>query len=247
MRPTAWKDRSAARATLLVTALSLAACGVPQAPAAAPAPAAFAADIAAFEAADRRDPPAPGGVVFVGSSSIRLWPALGDDFPGVHVLQRGFGGSQLSDVVRYAPRIVLPYRPRLIVLYAGDNDLWEGKSPDSVFRDFQAFVALVGQALPETRIAYIAIKPSGSRWAIADKMRAANAMIREHTAGNPRLSYVDVFTPMLDSAGNPREDLFVSDRLHLSAKGYALWRSILLPVVQGQQRRGSAPVSELWN
>ena len=223
------------RAAPLVTALALAACGrAPQVPAAPPRPAAFAADIAAFEVADRRDPPAPGGVVFVGSSSIRLWPALGDDFPGVHVLQRGFGGSHLSDVVRYAPRIVLPYRPRLIVVYAGDNDLWEGKSPDSVFRDYQAFVRLVGQALPETRIAYISIKPSGSRWAIADKMRAANAMIREYTAGNPRLSYVDVFTPMLDSSGNPREDLFVADRLHLSARGYELWRSILLPVVQGQ-------------
>ncbi len=235
MRSSVWKPRSAARAPLLLAVLALVGCaGVPQAPATAPAPIAFAADIAAFEAADRRDPPAPGGVVFVGSSSIRLWPALGDDFPGVQVLQRGFGGSHLSDVVRYAPRIVLPYRPRLIVLYAGDNDLWEGKSPDSVFRDYQAFVALVGRALPQTRIAYVSIKPSGSRWALADKMRAVNAMIREHTVGNPRLSYVDVFTPMLDSTGNPREDLFVSDRLHLSVKGYALWSSILLPVVQGQ-------------
>lgn len=235
MRSSARKARSAARAPLLLAVLALLGCaGVPQVPAAAPAPVAFAADIAAFEAADRRNPPAPGGVVFVGSSTIRLWPALGDDFPGVQVLQRGFGGSHLSDVVRYAPRIVLPYRPRLIVLYAGDNDLWEGKSPDSVFRDYQAFVAVVGRALPQTRIAYVSIKPSGSRWALADKMRAVNAMIREHTVSHPRLSFVDVFTPMLDSTGNPREDLFVSDRLHLSVKGYALWSSILLPVVQGQ-------------
>lgn len=235
MRTSAWIARSAARASLLLVALALIGCaGVPQAPAAAPAPVAFAADIAAFEAADRLDPPAPGGVVFVGSSTIRLWPRLGDDFPGVQVLQRGFGGSQLSDVVRYAPRIVLPYRPRLIVLYAGDNDLWEGKSPDSVFRDYQAFVALVRRALPETRIAYVSIKPSGSRWAIADKMRAANAMIREHASGDPRLSYVDVFTPMLDSTGNPREDLFVADRLHLSEKGYALWSELLRPIVEAR-------------
>ncbi len=144
--------------TLLLAALTLSGCvGAARAPAGAPAAVPFAAEIAAFEAADRRDPPAPGGVVFVGSSSIRLWPRLSDDFPGVYILQRGFGGSQLSDVVRYAPRIVLPYRPRLIVLYAGDNDLWEGKSPDSVFRDYQAFVARVQRALPETRIAYVSI------------------------------------------------------------------------------------------
>lgn len=221
----------ARRASALVAALMLAGCArAPVATAQAP----FANDIAAFEAADRRDPPAPGGVLFVGSSSIRLWPRLADDFPGVRVVQRGFGGSQLSDVVRYVPRIVLPYRPRLIVLYAGDNDLWEGKSADSVYRDYQAFVRLVHRALPETRIAYVSIKPSGSRWAIADRMRAANAMIRAHAARDPRLSYVDVFTPMLDASGNPREDLFVSDRLHLNEKGYALWREILRPVVLGR-------------
>ena len=226
--PTSVRIAHTAAHAWLFAALVLAGCA--RAPVAS-APAPFADEIAAFEAADRREPPTTGGVLFVGSSSIRLWPRLGDDFPGISVLQRGFGGSQLSDVVRYAPRIVIPYRPRLIVLYAGDNDLWEGKSADSVFRDYQAFVTLVHRALPETRIAYISIKPSGSRWAVADKMRAANAMIREHAARDPRLSYVDVFTPMLDSSGNPREDLFVADRLHLNDKGYALWREILRPHV----------------
>src|SRR5687767_12337149 len=106
----------------------------------------FAQDIARFEAADRLVPPRPGGVLFVGSSSIRLWPALAGDFPGVYTLQRGFGGAELSDVIRYAPRIVLPYRPRLIVLYAGENDLAAGKSAMAVFREYQAFVALVRRA-----------------------------------------------------------------------------------------------------
>lgn len=192
---------------------------------------AFAADIAAFEAADARDPQPPGGVLFVGSSSIRLWPELAKNFPGVHVVQRGFGGSEISDVILYASRIVLPYKPRLIVFYAGENDLNAGESPESVSRDYQSFVELVRRSLPETRIVFVSIKPSSSRWALVDKMRRTNEMIRAYTARDSRLSYVDVFTPMLGANGTPREELFVADRLHLNEQGYALWREILLPVV----------------
>jgi lysophospholipase L1-like esterase len=195
---------------------------------------AFADEISAFEAADARAPQPPGGALFVGSSTIRLWPALAKDFPDVAVVQRGFGGSEISDVIHYAPRIVLPYRPRLIVFYAGDNDLNAGESPESVFRDFQSFVELVWRSLPDTRIAFVSIKPSGSRWHLAEKMRAANEMIRAYAGREPRLSYVDVFTPMLGADGKPREELFVADRLHLSERGYALWREILLPVVNSR-------------
>jgi len=194
----------------------------------------FADEIAAFEATDRRNPPPLGGVLFVGSSSIRLWPSLADDFPGVSVVQRGFGGSEISDVVHYAPRIVVPYKPRLVVFYAGDNDLNAGESPESVLRDYRSFVELVWRSLPETRIAFVSIKPSGSRWALVDKMRKANELIRAYSAQDPRLSYVDVFTPMLGPDGKPREELFVADRLHLSEQGYALWRQILLPVVSSR-------------
>lgn len=227
----------------LIWVLSLAACARPaslHAPSSPPstiaANGAFAEEIARFEAADRADPPRPGGVVFVGSSSIRLWPTLAADFPGVYTLQRGFGGAELSDVVRYAPRIVVPYRPRLIVLYAGDNDLNAGKSATAVFREYHAFVELVRRSLPETRIAFIAIKPSGSRWALVDQMREANELIRRHTATDPRLLFVDVFTPMLGPDGKPRGELFVEDRLHLNAKGYALWREMLSPIVSQEQR-----------
>ncbi len=142
----------------------------------------------------------------------------------------------MSDVIHYAPRIVLPYKPRLIVLYAGDNDLNAGKSPEAVFRDYQAFVALVRRALPETRIAYIAIKPSGARWALVEKVRAANALVRHFAATDPRLLYVDVFTPMLGPDGMPREELFIADRLHMSAQGYALWRDLLAPIVRNMAR-----------
>ena len=191
----------------------------------------FESEIRAFEDADRTDPPKPGGVVFVGSSSIRLWPDLQADFPGVNVIQRGFGGAQIDQVVSYTPRIVLPYKPTLIVLYAGDNDLSAGRTPDQVFDDYKAFVAMVRKALPNTKIAYVSIKPSGDRWALADKMRAANSKIQKYAAKDPRLTFVDVFTPMLGADGKPREELFTVDRLHMNYDGYAIWRDLLTPIV----------------
>lgn len=171
-------------------------------------------------------------MLFVGSSTIRLWPTLAADFPGVEVIQRGFGGSELSDVVRYIPRIVIPYRPRLIVLYAGDNDLAAGNSAQGVFDEYRDFVNIVAKALPETRIVFVSIKPSGSRAALLPQMRAANEMVRQYSANNPRLLYVDVFSSMLDANGAPREDLFVGDRLHMNAKGYSIWKQILDPIVR---------------
>jgi len=191
----------------------------------------FESEIRAFEDSDRVNRPKPGGVVFVGSSSIRLWPDLHADFPGTNVIQRGFGGSRLDEVVKYTTRIVLPYKPTLIVLYAGDNDLAEGRTPEQIFNDYKKFVALVHNTLPETRIAYIAIKPSGDRWALVDKMRSTNSMIQKYVASDPRLTYVDVFTPMLAADGRPREELFREDRLHMNDRGYAIWRDLLAPIV----------------
>jgi lysophospholipase L1-like esterase len=191
----------------------------------------YESEIRAFEDADRLDPPKPGGVVFVGSSSIRLWPDLQADFPGVNVIQRGFGGAQINQVVSYTPRIVLPYRPSLIVLYAGDNDLNAGRTPDQVFDDYKAFVTMVRKSLPNAKIAYISIKPSGDRWALADKMRATNSMIQKYAARELRLIFVDVFTPMLGANGKPREELFTADRLHMNYDGYAIWRDLLTPIV----------------
>lgn len=196
----------------------------------------WAGEIAEFRKADRLHPPRPGGVVFVGSSSIRLWPDLAGDFPGVNVIQRGFGGAELVQVVYRAPKIVTPYRPRLIVLYAGDNDIAAGATPQQVFDRYKSFVRLVRESLPNTRIAFISIKPSGARAEWIGKAKAANALIKEYATSHPRLSYVDVFTPMLDSLGRPRAELFDVDRLHLNSSGYALWRQILEPVVRGPSR-----------
>jgi lysophospholipase L1-like esterase len=196
----------------------------------------FADEIAEFLKSDRLHPPRPGGVVFVGSSSIRMWPHLATDFPGENVIQRGFGGSELSDVVHRAPEIVLPYRPRLIVLYAGDNDLAAGRTPEDILSRFESFVSLIHDALPRTRIVFVSIKPSWSRVSLLDKMKQANDLVRRYIAGRPGLSYVDVFTPMLGADGKPRMDLLVADSLHMNEMGYSIWRRRLMPIVTSPAR-----------
>jgi len=192
----------------------------------------FEPEIQKLEAADRASPPRAGEVVFVGSSSIRMWQTLEADFPGLAVVNRGFGGSELSDAVQFADRIVVPHKPRVVVLYAGDNDLEAGKTPAQVFKDFQSFVELIHRRLPVARIVFISIKPSVARVKIMDKARETNRLVRDYTRGNDKLDYVDVFTPMLDASGQPRPELFLEDGLHMNAKGYAIWRDLIRPVIQ---------------
>jgi lysophospholipase L1-like esterase len=189
----------------------------------------FEDDIRAFEAADAKQPPAPGGIVFVGSSSFTLWETMEQDLAPFPVVRRGFGGSQLSDSVRHCERIVLPYRPRAVVLYAGDNDLAEGKSPEQVAADFDAFVNKVHGALPDTKIAFLSIKPSPSRRHLFPEQRRANALVAARVAGDPRLSYIDIVPALLDERGEPRAELFGDDMLHLNRRGYLVWAEILRP------------------
>jgi lysophospholipase L1-like esterase len=160
-----------------------------------------------------------------------MWSTLADDFPGVAVLNRGFGGSELEDLVRAAPRLVVPAAPRLVVVYAGDNDLMGGKSPERVCADFVRLRRTLQALSPATRIAFIAIKPSPARWHLAASARQANDCIRQQMLDDSRLAFVDVFTPMLGPAGTPRPELYLDDGLHLNAAGYDLWRRLLTPVV----------------
>lgn len=190
------------------------------------------ADIAAFEAADRADPPAPGGVVFIGSSSIRLWDTLHHDFPDTPIIQRGFGGSEIRDATRHAGRIVVPYRPRLVVLYAGDNDLSEGRTPELVRDDFAAFVERVRRDLPDVAIAFIAIKPSPARANLLDTARRANALVEAYARSQRAIRYIDIVTPMLGADGQPRPELFGADALHLNRSGYELWITRIAPVLR---------------
>ena len=201
-------------------------------PAPAGATALWDAPLAAFAAADSKRAPPPGGVVFVGSSSIRLWDGLETDFAALPVvINRGFGGSRLSDCVHYLDRLVIRYRPRLVLVYAGDNDLAEGKSAADVLHQFEAFVQGIHASLPETRIAFISIKPSPARAALLPEIRRANALVEQYAAAHPRLVYIDVYTPMLAADGNPRGELFRPDALHLNATGYALWKSVIAQYV----------------
>lgn len=227
---------------LIVLATSLPVTGQGQGdppPAAAVQPQAdkapFAAEIAAFEAEDRKQPPPPGGVLFVGSSSIRLWKTLAQDFPELPIINRGFGGSEIADSIRYADRIVLPYHPKLIVLYAGTNDLNAGKAPASVLKDFQTFVALVHRALPDTRIAFISINPSVARWGQESKALETNRLveryIRRSASPSRKLSYLDSHDRLLSAEGTPRPEILRADGLHLNAQGYKEWTAILRPQV----------------
>jgi len=179
--------------------------------------------IQAFEMQDKENPPKPGAVLFVGSSSIRLWNTLATDFPDIDVLNRGFGGSEISDLVYYAKRIIIRYQPRLMVVYSGDNDIAGGKNPQTVLQDFRALVEAVHDTLPDTRIALIAIKPSIARWDKVEQMKKANELLQDFIEKNPMLEYIDIFTPMIGKDGKPRAELFIDDGLHLNAEGYKLW------------------------
>jgi lysophospholipase L1-like esterase len=190
------------------------------------------AEIRAFEASDRAAPPPTGGIVFYGSSSIRLWRSLASDFPGLPVLNRGFGGSTLPEAIHYLPRAVLPYRPRTIVLYEGDNDLTFGWGPAQIAADYQTFVRAVRAALPSTRIVFISLKPSPSRWRLVDQQRESNRLVREIVARDTLQTFVDVFTPMLGANGRPLPALFVADSLHMTPAGYAVWRAQVAPVLR---------------
>jgi lysophospholipase L1-like esterase len=198
---------------------------------AVPAPR-WATAFASFDADDAAHPHAPGGVLFVGSSSIRFWTDVDAEFANLPVvINRGFGGSQLSDCVRHLSRLVLAYRPRTVLVYAGDNDLAAGVAPRDVLRRFVAFVGGVHEALPWTRIVYISIKPSPSRANLMPQIREANALIRDYASHADDVEFADVFTPMLDPAGHPRPELFRKDELHLNARGYALWKQVIAPHV----------------
>ena len=184
--------------------------------------------VAAFEAADRTSPPPKGEIVFVGSSTIHRWDTAAY-FPDLKIINRGIDGTELADAVRYLDRLVLPYEPRLVVVYAGDNDISAGKLSEQVAIEFERFTRAVHARLPMTRILYIGIKPSLLRWTQIDRMRAANRVIRDYCERDDRLAFIDFDVLMLGWDEKPRRELFVEDGLHLSLQGYQLWTAVLRP------------------
>lgn len=188
------------------------------------------ADIRKFEEADRTSPPPRGGIEFVGSSSIRLWTTLAQDFPDKPVFNRGFGGSQLADSVNFADRIIIPYAPKQVVIYAGSNDINAGKSAAEVYGDFVALVTKIRKGLPRTKIAFIAVSPNPARWSQIDRVREVNRLVAAYCKEH-NLTFIDTFSLMLGEDGQPKPDIFVSDRLHMNAKGYAIWREAVAPLL----------------
>jgi lysophospholipase L1-like esterase len=186
-----------------------------------------------FEEQDKVNPPELGSIVFTGSSSIARWERLADEMKPLAVINRGFGGSQYSDLNQYAKRIVIAYHPRAVVVYEGDNDLAAGsaKTPESVANDARVFVQAIHSTLPGTWIYIISIKPSKSRWNEWPRMKEANRWIQNFARTQKRVQYIDIASAMFDAKGTLRDDLFVEDGLHPNLKCYALWTSIVKPVL----------------
>jgi len=201
-------------------------------------PGRFEKDIRRFEASDEKHPPPRGAIVCIGSSSMRGWHGtIEDDLAPLTVVPRGFGGSNMNDVLYYADRIVLPYEPRAVVLYEGDNDIAQGIAPGKIAETFRAFVRKVHGELPDCRIYFLSIKPSIRRWGLWPKMKEANALIAAECAKDERLTFVDVAAGMLDGDGVPREEIFKEDGLHMNREGYVIWRDILRPVLLASELR----------
>lgn len=186
-------------------------------------------EIAAYEAADRKGPPPKGGALFIGSSTIRLWKTLADDFPGVKVINRGFGGSEIVDSTHFADRLIFPHQPRQIFLRAGGNDLHAGRPPKEIAADFAEFVRVVRTRLPRTEILFVGLAPAPARWGDADKTRELNRLVRQMALDMPRVGYVDADGISLGPDGRARPELFVKDRLHFSPEGYKLLADRIRP------------------
>ncbi|OPZ27957.1 MAG: GDSL-like Lipase/Acylhydrolase [Lentisphaerae bacterium ADurb.BinA184] len=192
----------------------------------------FADAIRSFEEADERQAPPRGAIVCVGSSSMGGWhPTIQRDLAPLTIVARGFGGSTMNDALHYADRIVLPYKPRAVVVYEGDNDVAQRVSPQTIADTFQAFVEKVHKELPECRIYFLSIKPSIMRWNMWPKMKEANDLIAARCADDKRLTFVDVASGMLNEDGTPRHELFKEDGLHMTGAGYVVWRDALRPVL----------------
>lgn len=204
------------------------------APASAAEPAAsadWAGDMAAFAKEDAAQPGGSDDVLFVGSSSIRLWRTLAGDFPGAPVRNRGFGGSHIADSLVHFDRLVTPHRPRLIVFYAGTNDIAAGKSPAQVAADFEEFCRRVHALRPAAKVLFISLQYAPSRWALRERMAETNDRIARFCAEDARRRFVDTNPSMLDARGAPRLELYSDDRLHMSPAGYGVWAGLLAAFV----------------
>jgi lysophospholipase L1-like esterase len=226
--------RTAAAVTLAVLASVLPAHTIAaDAPAAVASPASrWQSSLEEFAAADKAKKPLGRGVLFVGSSTIRMWTTMVADFRDVPIIiNRGYGGSTLEDSSHMVRQLVTQYQPSHVLVYAGENDLQEGRTPAQVLASMKRLVGGVRAELPGARITFISIKPSPSRATILPAVRASNALIQEYLLSQYNADYIDVFTPMVGPDGKLRAELFLPDMLHMNAAGYDLWHRIIAPYV----------------
>ncbi|RYY00974.1 MAG: G-D-S-L family lipolytic protein [Gammaproteobacteria bacterium] len=200
-------------------------------PTAASAPP-FWNDIIAFKKQDASQPPPANSILFVGSSSFTRWMDVKNYFPGYPILNRGFGGSVLTDVIRYAYDIIIPYKPKQVVIYCGENDLGSFLTPEEVLRRVKTLVGIIRQNLPLTTISYVSIKPSPVRDKIQDQVKEANRQIKAYLKTQKNADFIDIYGAMLDANGKMREELYKEDRLHMKPEGYAIWQKIMLPYMR---------------
>ena len=189
----------------------------------------FEKDILAFEALDKKNPPPEGAIVLAGASMFTRWKSVAQDLPGYTIVNRGFGGSQMSDLLYYADRIVIPYKPKMVVTLEGGNDLHAGKTPEQILADYKAFVAKVRAKLPNVRIVISSLAPCSNRWADADKQRQTNVLLKQLVASETNLDYIDLFDAYLGTDGKPRDELFGPDKQHNNAEGYKVRAELMKP------------------
>jgi lysophospholipase L1-like esterase len=188
-------------------------------------------DIQSFKKQDSLKFPAKGQILFTGSSSFTKWKDVQDYFPGYPILNRGFGGSTLPDLIRYTPDVVYPYQPRQIVIYCGENDFASSDtvSVTTVVSRFKTLFALIRNKYKDVPLAYVSMKPSPSRAHLMTKYVEANRIIKAFLEKQPKTAFIDVYSKMLKPDGQPMDDIFLEDRLHMTAKGYAIWQKIMQP------------------
>jgi lysophospholipase L1-like esterase len=202
-----------------------------------PSPKRFERAIAAFEKVDAKKMPPPGGIVCVGSSSMRMWKTIHKDLAPLAVVHRGFGGSNMNDVLHFADRIVLPYKPRAILLYEGDNDVAGGVPAKTIAATFKKLAIKLRAELPDLRIYVISPKPSVSRWKLWPKYVETNALLKAACDADKNMTYVDVAKVMLRDDGTPKPDIFIKDNLHMNAAGYKLWKSVVRPILMAGEKK----------
>jgi lysophospholipase L1-like esterase len=197
----------------------------------------FEKNVLAYEAADRATPPPSNAILFAGDSQFYRWSTLSEDLPGYTIINRGIDSFQTSDLVHFTERLVLPYRPRLIVLHVGGNDVNNGRTPEQILGDFKAFVGKVRAVLPDVPIAFSSITPGPGRWTQAAQRKAVNQAIKSYVATERGLVFIDLWDAMLTPDGQPREDLWVADRIHPNRAGYQVRVRIMRPVLGPPDRK----------